>query len=133
MAHEILHCDELSNPVGEFVHAARIPAGSDVIQVSGLTSRARDGSTHAPNDIKAQTRHILENLKKILAEADATLKDVAKVTVYITNMDNFDAIHKIRRQYFTKTRPASTMVEVSKLVNDDMLIEIEAIAYTKPK
>ncbi len=133
MAHEILHCDELSDPVGVFVHAARIPAGSDVIQVSGLTSRARDGSTHVPNDIKAQTRHILENLKKILAEADATLEDVAKVTVYITNMDHFGAIHEIRRQYFTKTRPASTMVEVSKLVNNDMLIEIEAIAYTKPK
>ncbi|MBT3552522.1 MAG: RidA family protein [Rhodospirillaceae bacterium] len=133
MAHEILHCDELSDPVGVFVQATRVPAGSDVIQVSGLTSRAADGSTFAPNDIKAQTRHILENLKKILAEADATLEDVAKVTVYITNMDDFDAIHEIRREYFTKTRPASTMVEVSKLVNDDMLIEIEAIAYTKAK
>mgnify|MGYP003709875799 CR=1 FL=1 len=129
MTHEILHCDELSAPVGVFVQAARIPAGSDVVHVSGLTSRAADGSTFAPGDIKAQTRHILENLKKILAEAGATLEDVAKVTVYITDMGDFDAIHEIRRECFTATRPASTMVEVSRLVNDDMLIEIEAIAY----
>ena len=131
MTHEILHSDELNVPVGVFVQATRIPAGSDVVHVSGLTSRAADGSTFAPNDIKAQPCHILENLKKILAEAGATLEDVAKVTVYITDMEDFDAIHEIRREYFTATRPASTMVEVSRLVNDDMLIEIEAIAYTK--
>ena len=133
MTHEILHSDDLSAPVGVFVQAARIPAGSDVVHVSGLTSRAADGSTFAPNDIKPQTRHILENLKKILAEAGATLEDVAKVTVYITDMGDFDAIHEIRREYFTATCPASTMVEVSRLVNDDMLIEIEAIAYTQAR
>ena len=131
MAHDIIHSDQLSDPSGVFVQAARIAAGSDVIHVSGLTSRARDGSTFAPGDIKAQTRHILENLKIILAEANATLEDVAKVTVYITDMGDFDAIHEIRREYFTGKRPASTMVEVSRLVNDDMLIEIEAIAYTQ--
>ncbi len=63
-----------------------------------------------------------------MASAGATLDDVAKVTVYITDMDDFDAIHEVRRECFVNTRPASTMVEVSKLVHDDMLIEIEAVA-----
>ena len=68
-----------------------------------------------------------------MTEAGATLEDIAKVTVYITDMGDLDAIHEIRREYFTATRPASTMVEVSRLVNDDMLIEIEAIAYTQAR
>jgi 2-iminobutanoate/2-iminopropanoate deaminase len=131
MAHEIIRSEDLSEPAGVFVQATRVPAGSDVIHVSGLTSRAKDGSTFAPNDIRAQTRHILENLTKILASVGATLDDVAKVTVYITDMNDFDVIHEVRREFFVNTRPASTMVEVSKLVHDDMLIEIEAVAYVK--
>jgi len=131
MAHQILHSNKLSDPAGVFVQATRVPTGSDVIHVSGLTSRAKDGSVYAPGDITAQTRHILEILKTILAEAGATLDDVAKVTVYITNMDDFDAIHAVRRDYFVNTKPASTMVEVSKLVHEDMLIEIEAVAYVQ--
>ena len=66
-----------------------------------------------------------------MAEAGATLEDVAKVTVYITNMDDFKAIHEIRAEYFTTTKPTSAMVEVSRLVHDDMVIEIEAIAYVQ--
>jgi len=131
MAHEIIRSEDLSEPAGVFVQATRVPAGSDVIHVSGLTSRAKDRSTFAPNDIRAQTRHILENLTKILASVGATLDDVAKVTVYITDMNDFDVIHEVRREFFVNTRPASTMVEVSKLVHDDMLIEIEAVAYVK--
>lgn len=132
MAHEIIHNTELSEPAGVFVQATRVPAGSDVIHVSGLTSRNKDGSTFAPNDIKAQTRHILKILQKILANAGASIDDVAKVTVYITNMDDFDTIHEVRREFFINTKPASAMVEVSRLVHDDMLIEIEAVAYVMP-
>ena len=132
MAHEFIHNTELSEPAGVFVQATRVPSGSDVIHVSGLTSRNKDGSTFAPNDIKAQTRHILENLATILASAGASIDDVAKVTTYITNMDDFDAIHEVRRKFFVNTKPASTMVAVSRLVHDDMLIEVEAVAYVKP-
>ena len=131
MAHKIIHSDELSEPVGVFVQATRAPAGSDAVHVSGLTSRNKDGSTFAPNDVKEQTRHILTNLEKILAAAGANLEDVAKVTVYITNMDDFDAIHEVRREFFRHSRPASAMVEVSRLVQDDMVIEIEAVAYVQ--
>ncbi len=51
MAHEIIRSDDLSEPAGVFVQATRVPAGSDIIHLSGLTSRAKDGSTFAPNDI----------------------------------------------------------------------------------
>jgi len=131
MTHEILHSDALSDPVGVFVQATRVEAAGHVIYVSGLTSRNRDGSVYAPGDIRAQTTRILENLRTILATAGATLDDVCKVVVYITDMNDFATIHEVRRAFFVNTRPASTMVEVSRLVDLAMKIEIEAVAHTK--
>ncbi len=129
MSHEILHSKDLSEPAGVFVQATRIKAEGHIVYVSGLTSRNKDGSVFAPGDIRAQTTHILENLKKILAEANGTLDDVCKVVVYVTDMNDFTVIHQVRAQYFAKTRPASTMIEVSRLVHPDMKIEIEATAH----
>ncbi|HLH23629.1 MAG TPA: RidA family protein [Chloroflexota bacterium] len=128
MAKEVLRSDKLAAPVGVFSQAVKVPARGHFIYVSGLTSRAPDGTTHAPGDVREQTRRILENLKLILAEGGATLDDVVRVVVYIRDMADFKAIHEVRAQYFTHDPPASTMVEVSRLVNDDMLIEIEATA-----
>ena len=128
MAKQVLRSGKLSPPVGVFSQAIKVPAHGHLIYVSGLTSRAPDGSTHAPGDVREQTRYILENLKTILAEGGATLDDVVRVVVYIRDMGDFKAIHEVRARYFTGDPPASTMVEVSRLVNDDMLIEIEATA-----
>ena len=128
MPKEMLSSDKLAPPVGVFSPAIKVPASGHIIYVSGLTSRALDGSTHAPGDVAEQTRYILENLKTLLAEGGATLDDVVRVVVYIRDMGDFEAIHEVRARYFTKDPPASTMVEVSRLVNDDMLIEIEATA-----
>ena len=129
MAHEILHADDLSAPAGVFVQATRVEASGHFIYVSGLTSRNRDGSVFGVGDIRAQTAHILDNLKIILAKGGATLNDVVRVVVYITDMNDFAAIHEIRAKYFSGAKPASTMVEVSRLVHPDMMIEIEATAH----
>jgi len=131
MAHDILHADELSAPAGVFVQATRVEASGHFIYVSGLTSRNLDGSVFGVGDIRAQTGHILDNLKIILAQGGASLDDVVRVVVYITDMDDFAAIHEIRAKYFAGQRPASTMVEVSRLVHRDMKIEIEATAHVK--
>ena len=65
----------------------------------------------------------------VLAESGATMDDVVKVTVFVTNLErHFADIHKVRAEFFTSGYPASTMVEVKALVHEDMLIEIEAIA-----
>jgi len=128
MAHEVLHSDELSEPVGVFVQATRVEASGHVIYVSGLTSRNRDGSVHAPGDARAQTQRILENLQKILQRANATLDDVCKVTVFLKNMADRETVNIARREYFGPQRPTSTLVEISRLVRDDLLVEIDAIA-----
>src|SRR4051812_46984760 len=102
MAKQVLHSDRLSPPVGVFSQAIKVPAQGQIIYVSGLTSRNVDGTTHAPGDVAAQTRRVLDNLTLILAEGGATLDDVVRVVVYIRNMDDFKAIHAVRAEYFTK-------------------------------
>ena len=129
MAKQIVHSEKLSKPVGVFSQAVKVPASGHLVFVSGLTSRDASGNVVGRGDVKAQTRRTLENLRALLAEAGATLDHVVKVTVYIRDMGrDFRAIHEVRAEFFTKDPPASTMVEVSRLVDPDHLIEIEAVA-----
>ncbi|HLG72795.1 MAG TPA: RidA family protein [Chloroflexota bacterium] len=128
MSKRILSSPRLSKPVGVFSQATMASTPGRMIFVSGLTARDSTGKVVGVGDAGAQTRQVLENLKAILAEGGATLEDVVRVTVYIRNMADFKAIHEVRGQYFTANPPASTMVEVSRLVDEDMLIEIEATA-----
>jgi 2-iminobutanoate/2-iminopropanoate deaminase len=79
-------------------------------------------------DIEAQTRQVCENLKAAIEEAGGGMDDICRVDVYVRNMEHFDAIHKVRREYFKPPAPASTMVEICKMTSPDYLIEINAIA-----
>jgi len=81
--------------------------------------------------IESQTRQCLENIKQVLEAAGLSLSDVVKVTVFITNADDFAQMNEIYKGYFTKDRPARSTV-VTGLVNPDMLIEVECVAY-KPQ
>jgi len=129
MAKEIIYSDKLSKPIGVFSQAVKVSAKGHIIFVSGLTARDPSGNVVGREDIKVQTRQVLENLRAVLAEASATLEDVVKVTVFIRNMErDFKPIHEVRAEFFPKNPPASTMVEVSRLVEPDHLIEIEAVA-----
>ena len=87
-----------------------------------------DGTIAGIGDIEAQTRQVCENLKAAVEEAGGTLDDICRVDVYVRNMEHFEAIHKVRAQYFKPPLPASTMVEVTKMTSPDYLIEINAIA-----
>ena len=100
----------------------------ELLFISGLTSRDADGNVVGAGDIKLQTETILENMKRLLAEAGGSMADIVKVTVFIRDMEQFDEIHEVRRRYFSEPYPASSMVEVSRLVSPEHLIEIEAIA-----
>ena len=79
--------------------------------------------------LAGQTRQALENLKILLTEGGATLDHVVKLNIYLTDMSQYQAVWQIRSEYFVNNHPASTMVEVSRLgFNDDVLVEIEAVA-----
>ena len=124
---------KLNQPLGVFSQAMKVWGQGSLVFVSGLTSRAPDGSVIGAGDIKLQTETILKNLSAILEEAGGSLGDVVKVGVFIRDMDQFKEIHEVRRRYFKEPCPASTMVEVSRLVSPEHLIEIEATAFIEPK
>jgi reactive intermediate/imine deaminase len=119
---------ELAEPNGHFAQATVAEATGRLLFVSGMTARNVEGGITGVGDITAQTHQVCQNLKAAVEAAGGTLDDVVRVDVYVRNMEDFDAIHAVRRQYFTGVAPASTMVEVSKFVKKDYLIEINAIA-----
>lgn len=118
----------LATPNGHFSHATAVAAAGRLVFLSGMTARNADGGVTGVGDVAAQTHQVCQNLQAAVEQAGGTLADIARVDVFVRNMEDFDAIHEVRRQYFTAVPPASTLVEVSKFVNKDYLIEINAIA-----
>ncbi|GAB3436874.1 RidA family protein [Phycicoccus ginsengisoli] len=127
MPKQLVTSSELATPNGHFAQATVAEATGRMLFISGMTARNKDGGVTGIGDVSAQTHQVCQNLKAAVEAAGGTLDDIARVDVYVRNMEDFNAIHEVRRQYFS-TPPASTMVEVSKFVNKDYLIEINAIA-----
>ena len=99
----------------------------NTIEVAGTT--AVDGEeVIGKGDAYAQTKFILQKIETALGEAGAKMTDVVRTRMYVTNMKDWEAIGKAHGEFFRNIRPASTMVEVSKLINPDLLIEIEVTA-----
>ena len=131
MSKTVLQSSSVAISRGIMSQGIAVPAGRMVF-ASGQVARDVDGSLVGPGDIRAQTRKTLENLQAVLAEGGATMDDVVKVTVFVTSLsEHFAAIHEVRREFFKSDYPASTLVEISSLVDPEMLIEIEAIAVTQ--
>lgn len=117
---------DLAVPNGHFAQAT-IAAPGRLVFISGMTARNASGGVTGVGDITAQTHQVCQNLKAAIEAAGGTLDDIARVDVYVRTMADFEAIHAVRRQYFTGVAPASTMVEVSGFVTKEYLIEINAI------
>jgi 2-iminobutanoate/2-iminopropanoate deaminase len=128
MAKQQISTQRLGAPNGHFSQAISAPASGRLVFLSGMTARMADGSIAGIGDPEAQTRQVCENLKAAIEAAGGTMADICRVDVYVRNMEHFERIHKVRREYFPAPPPASTMVEVTKLASPDYLIEISAIA-----
>jgi enamine deaminase RidA (YjgF/YER057c/UK114 family) len=128
MAKRQITSDKIRQPSGHFSQATTIEARGRLVFISGMTARRSDGSIAGIGDVAAQTRQVCENIKAAVEAAGGTLADICRVDAYVRNMEHFDAIHKVRREYFPAPAPASTMVEVCKMTSPDYLIEISAIA-----
>ena len=119
---------KIRQPNGHFSHATMIEAKGRLVFISGMTSRRADGTIAGIGNIKEQTKQVCENVKAAVEAAGGTMDDICRVDVYVRNMEHFDAIHEVRREYFKAPLPASTMVEVCKMTSPEYLIEINAIA-----
>jgi len=114
----------LAPPVSHYCDAVRF---GDLLFISGLVGVDDKGRVVGEGDAARQTRQIFENMKKVLDAAGASFADVLKVTVFMVDIDDRPKINPVRQEYFGSARPASTLVEVRKLVRPDLLLEIEAV------
>ena len=102
---------------------------SKTIYVSGQLPINPETGT-IPEDVAAQTRQVLQNLKAILEEAGSTMSDVLKATVYMIDMNEFAKMNEVYAEFFTEPFPARATVEVTRLAKD-ALVEIDAIALSR--
>ncbi len=110
-----------------YSNCVRSDAGP-LLWISGQVALDREGKMVGEGDLRAQAVQVLENIKAILAHSDATMDDIVKVTVYVTDIRAFNDIADIREQYFPKDGPSSVICEVSALAWPEFMIEIEAVA-----
>lgn len=101
------------------------------IQVAGTTAVTPQGQAIAPNDPYGQTIAILEKIQQALAEAGATMADVVRTRMYVVNMEDWEEIGRAHGEFFRDVRPAATMVEVSRLIEPGLLVEIEVDAILR--
>ena len=117
---------------GFYTPAKKIDLGDFyLIIVSGIQAPKGENQKVVTEDVEEQTRLVFEDISKILQQAGATLGDVVKAVTYLTDMDDFDKISKIRAEYFKNAMPVSTLIEVNRMTRDGAKIEIEVTAIIK--
>jgi 2-iminobutanoate/2-iminopropanoate deaminase len=114
---------------GSYTPAKKIDLGSHyLIFVSGIQAPQDDNHRVVSDDVEEQTKLVFEDIIKILQQADATIDDVVKAVIFITDMNDFDKVSAIRAEYFKNSMPVSTLIEANRMTRDGAKIEIEVTA-----
>jgi len=125
MEREEIRVEGLAEPISHFTDAVR---AGDLLFVSGIVAVDSEGRLVGGNDVVAQTRQVLDNMRTVLAAGGCAFEDVVKVTIFLTDVDDRPLINPLRREAFGSVLPASTLVEVPRLAVEGAKVEIECVA-----
>jgi enamine deaminase RidA (YjgF/YER057c/UK114 family) len=107
---------------------ATLTTATRLLHISGQVPVDGTGKTVAPGDITGQTEQVIRNIQHLLAEQNASLANLCKLTIFLTSRDHYPAVSEIRRRLFPTPYPATSAVIVAGLANPEWLIEIEGLA-----
>jgi 2-iminobutanoate/2-iminopropanoate deaminase len=125
MSREEIRVEGLAEPISHFTDAVR--AGG-FLHVSGIVAVDGEGELVGGDDVVAQTRQVLDNMRAVLAAGGCRFEDVVKVTIFLTDIDDRPKINPLRQEAFGAALPASTLVEVPRLAVPGAKVEIECVA-----
>jgi reactive intermediate/imine deaminase len=116
------------SPYEDVIGFSRAVRVGDTVYVSGTVAWGDDGKLVGEGDVYAQARQTLRNIENALAEAGASMRDVVRTRIYLTNIDRWEEAARAHAEAFADVKPAASMLEVSRLAEPAMLVEIEAVA-----
>jgi enamine deaminase RidA (YjgF/YER057c/UK114 family) len=116
----------------DIVGYSRAVKVGNVVEVTGTVASGDDGNVVGRDDAYAQAKYIYQKIEKVLARAGATMKDVVRVRMFVTDIARWQEYGRAHSEFFKTIKPCNTMVEVKALIEPDYLVEIEATAIIMP-